>query len=232
MDQIKRLLCPPPSVFSSERKLGGRAVGWSSQAGSGRKRRRLSNPEQECGGFGCRRPCCVIAPRGDADESDEEHVERAKRRRLGRRCSAPPQKAASTTAQMLARGFPLRSGDSLTNRVADALLELEKYEMAVQGDDYDESELSQKATNAEALAYACAAAAVRSLPWPLSTAVEGESRTRVIQRLPLEPYVGEFRTRQVYELATTGTCDASWLEVAPHLFEATAPWLRQSCLEA
>lgn len=51
-------------------------------------------------------------------------------------------------AQMLVRGFPLRSGDSLTNRVADALLELEKYEMAVQGDDYDESELSQKVRRA------------------------------------------------------------------------------------
>ncbi len=72
---------------------------------------------------------------------------------------------------MLVRGFPLRSGDSLTNRVADALLELEKYEMAVQGDDYDESELSQKATNAEALAYI--------LPTVLPTAILYFQRLKV-----------------------------------------------------
>jgi DNA polymerase/3'-5' exonuclease PolX len=108
-------------------------------------------------------------------------------------------------AVVLKRCFPKQHpSDPLHDTVASALVKMEKYELALQGDDYQDKETS--GTNTEALSYARTAAIVRSIrSFRLSELGE---RADALRRLEAEPYIGEFRARQIYELATKGTCQA------------------------
>ena len=102
----------------------------------------------------CRLPCCRKADRGGSSSEDEEDWASAPKR------NEPPAHRA------LCRVYPLSHADPLHDEVARKLRRLEKFEIAVQGDDYaDKTHLK---TNTEALQYARAAAAVAGLEWRLS----------------------------------------------------------------
>ena len=108
---------------------------------------------------------------------------------------------------MLTRRYPLHHArDSTHDEVAEKLRRMERYEIALQGDDYADKE-AQK-TNHEALAYARAAASVASITrFKLSELCAGD-RQEALQQLKREPYISDFRARQIVDLVRSGTCQA------------------------
>lgn len=115
-------------------------------------------------------------------------------------------KTAAAVAVALSRAYPLRHRDEANSKVAAAMTKMEKYEIALQGDDYTDK--TEQKTNHEALSYARAAATVRGLPWSLSSLSLGSapSRAAATAQLRREPFIGEFRTAQIIELLRTGRC--------------------------
>ena len=102
--------------------------------------------------------------------------------------------------------YPLVHAEAVKNRVVEKLRQLEKLEIAIQGDDYADKE--HQDTNHEALQYARAAAAVLGCAWSFDQHVVCGRKELVLERLMTLPHVGAFRAQQIYELARTGTCEA------------------------
>ena len=101
----------------------------------------------------------------------------------------------------LQRVYPLHR-DPVTDDVAAKLRRMEAYEIALQGDDYQDKE--HQDTNSEALTYAKAAATVMGLPYSLSQLCA--SKTSALATLRKEPFIGENTAKKIYDLVTTGTC--------------------------
>jgi hypothetical protein len=106
-----------------------------------------------------------------------------------------PKRTALVEYAMLTRRYPLHHArDALHDDVADKLRRMEKYEIALQGDDYADKE--HQKTNHEALAYARAAASVASMTnCKLSELCAGQL-DGAVARLKQEPYISDFRARR------------------------------------
>ena len=117
------------------------------------------------------------------------------------------QRKADILWQALTRKYPLHhASDPTHDAVAEKLRRMEKYEIALQGDDYADRD-AQK-TNTEALSYAKAAASVMAMSRPRLSELCAGSRTFALEKLKEQPFIGAFRASQIRELALTGTCQA------------------------
>ena len=159
----------------------------------------------------CTCPLCIVVPKPDSDEEGEERVRHDSRKRAKRHRAPSPAKAAkpqrSAMESALCLAFPLASTEGAKNRIVDQLRQLEKYETALQGDDYADKDFEN--TNTEALQYARAAAAVLSCPWRFSEHLaDGMNKQRALEKLISMPLMGPFRAAQILQLFRTGTCDA------------------------
>lgn len=119
--------------------------------------------------------------------------------------AAAVQRGYSTSQVFLAltRRFPLVGRYP---EIVDALRELERYEIACQGDDHADREFQR--CNSEALEYARAAAVVCGLEWSLGEEIGRSGRAGAVALLEKEPYIGKFRAGQIVDLFQTGTCAA------------------------
>mmetsp|Transcript_38953 Transcript_38953/g.125101 ORF Transcript_38953/g.125101 Transcript_38953/m.125101 type:complete len:609 (+) Transcript_38953:16-1842(+) len=119
--------------------------------------------------------------------------------------AAAVQRGYSTSQVFLAltRRFPLVGRHP---EIVDALRELERYEIACQGDDHADREFQR--CNSEALEYARAAAVVCGLEWSLGEEIGRSGRAGAVALLEKEPYIGKFRAGQIVDLFQTGTCAA------------------------
>ena len=126
----------------------------------------LTRREGGCGCAGhphCCALCCGICyvVRGGSD-SDEEDGRNGQSKRKRKTKEAPvhrfPTTAHGAIRSSLCLAYPLESAEPVRNQVAAQLRLLEKFEIALQGDDYADKEHAD--TNHEALTYARAAAAV------------------------------------------------------------------------
>lgn len=160
----------------------------------------------------CACPACIDRPE-DQSESDEEYVKEQERKRAkrskvsGRQVAEYPITAPGAMRSVLCLAYPLESAEPLRTKVAAQLRQLEKYEIALQGDDYADKE--HEDTNHEALTYARAAAAVLACPWKFDEHVMPPCGSQhALDKIRTLPLVGEFRSRQILELARSGTCEA------------------------
>jgi DNA polymerase mu len=151
-----------------------------------------------CPGKSCRD--CFKHPKPESDDEWEPPQPPAAKRA---RSDAAPARS-SELFKALSRRFPIVNADPMCNSVAAALRQLDKYEIAVQGDDYDDRDCQK--TNTEALQYARCAGVVQGLGWSLTDALR-QSNPPLRQRLEGEPYIGSSQARKIMQLATTGTCD-------------------------
>ena len=121
---------------------------------------------------------------------------------LGRALECKHDKTFETLTQM----YPLHHPkDSTHDEVAEKLRLMEKYEIALQGDDWADKD--ERMTNTEALSYAKAAASVMAMTRSLTDLCR-RGRAEARQELQKEPAIGDFRSGQIYDLAQTGTCQA------------------------
>ena len=151
-------------------------------------------------------------------DSDEDYCSRrvAKRQRVA--IEPSPQTSLQTAEEHRPGGviwqvlstycFPAGCTCSENAPVYRAFKQLEKFELAVQCDDFADSEL--RAFNSEALLYGRSAAVVAGLPEPLSQGRQlcHATKAAFVQRLVALPFFGPFRAAQAYEILTTGTCEA------------------------
>ena len=105
-----------------------------------------------------------------------------------------------TLMKALRRTYPL-GRDSLHDEVAEKLRQCEKYEIALQGDDWQDKE--HQDTNSEALTYAKGAAMVVGLEYSLSELCSQCSKSVAIAKLREEPFIGEATAIKIYDLVTT-----------------------------
>ncbi|KAL1515165.1 hypothetical protein AB1Y20_004226 [Prymnesium parvum] len=159
----------------------------------------------------CSFRCCVTSLKPESDDEWVPSPPKPAKRRRSSESSLPPSRDPSDGGDLgvhtlLSRTFPLHHRDDpVHDTIVRQLRQLEKYEIALQGDDFHDKEAS--AHNHEALSYARASAVVASLPWSL-TAARARGREHVVAKLCEEPYVGSFRAQQIWDLLTTGSCEA------------------------
>ena len=101
-----------------------------------------------------------------------------------------PKSKAHADYQFLTRQFPLQHRtDKLHDTVAEAMRKMEKYEIALQGDDYADKD--HKNTNHEALQYARCAAIVMSMRREKLTELCAGNRQYAIKTLAQHPYISD-----------------------------------------
>ena len=160
---------------------------------------------------------CIDRPEDEVD-SDPEYQAKQEEQKLqnkrAKKSKGPsrqvveyPLTAPGAMRSALCFAYPLKSAEPVRDQVAAQLRRLEKFEIALQGDDYADKE--HEDTNHEALTYARAAAAVLSCEFKFDEWVMPPCNSqRALDKIRELPLVGEFRSRQILELARSGTCEA------------------------
>jgi hypothetical protein len=163
----------------------------------------------------CKMRCCRKRSRSSDDESESGEAQgegsgpAARRRTVSeetRWLESLDTRLGQALPLSLSRRYPLTHADPLNDAVAEKLNRMEKYEIALQGDDYADKDNPH--TNTEAVTYAKSAATVRGLTWGLSSLCMSSSSGRkdAEARLRMEPHIGSFRAKQIVEIVRSGTC--------------------------